>query len=35
MDYNKVIKLELKWGKYAKNFEIQKLKFFKGKKTFF
>ena len=34
MDYNKVIKLELKWGKYAKILRIQKLNFFQGQKTF-
>ena len=35
MDYNKAIKLELKWEKYAKNFRIQKLNFFKDKKNIF
>ena len=34
MDYNKAIKLELKWEKYAKNFRIQKLNFLRIKKHF-
>ena len=35
MDYNKAIKLELKWRKYAKILRIQKLNFFKDKKNIF